>query len=1130
MAGRPAARTAPAIRSCSPRGGTRTTAALCWGSGVVSLYDVPSSITGLYSKQGQPSGDLLLRNADLSWQLTLRDQTVYAFGPGGALQRIVSPQGNAVDLTYQGGSLSRITDRGSGRYLQIGYYQSGADAGRINTVTDNTGRSIAYRYTAGDLTTFTDVAGNSRTFTYHPGSLMHTATDQVGNTFITNLYDPQRRVVHQKDGRAAASGQSYDIAFAYQDVTAGGVACVQTTVTDRMGNVAVHVSQQETRNTISELRSLPGGAVWRVLRAFDGVGNLIAQTVYEGPAGGDPAAGNTTRYTYDGARNILSITDPLGKTARFTYDARNNLVSGTDRDGNLTAIAYVPGTNLVQSITDPAGRKLVFTYRPAGTAILGLPDSITWYPAGDGGGAAGNVTHNLYASTGDLVQVTDPLGTVIRYAYDTAGAGWLTSTQVKDALGAVAVTVGRDPWPGTGLTQRVNVQYPGQTAAWVTTTTFDANGQLITRQDPLQRITRWHHDANGGVDQLTWPGTNPDVTRWVRDRNDQVIQEILSPASPSVSTGQGWDVLGRLSSVTDGNQQTTTLGQRMDVKPVGTPCPTIFTITSPAVTIHPPVGPTRTERYAQLLTYDALGRLIAFTDRAVVGTPGPVTTIDHASVPGPGGTVHQQITTTFPKADPAQPQPFTTVAVHDAVGRLVSRTDERGKVWSVAYTTELDPATRSTRTVATTTDPVGNQVVEVTDARGRVVVTRTGRSSVWRVVTTAFDALDRPVRVEEPNPVPNPPSPTVATALSYVYDPASQCLKITVTPYGSPPSTYLLDAADQWVGYTDAHGIAIAMTYTARGQLSTWRNGRQQTVTYGHDKAGRFVTAALPDGSVVEQVLDGNDRRLQTKVGGAPQLARAFDELGRLISRTQVARGETVAYTYTATDLLDSLLYPGGKAVTYAYDGMRRPRTVVDWGARTAAYTWAPNGALAGATLPNQVTTSCSQDDAGNFSGFQTTIGAALVASAAYTRNELGLPVQIDQLLPFAPALPATGHAFTYVDADRMAQADATALGYDGDGNVTTAPGVTGALAHDVFGQLISAGTVGFDLDADGLLDRRRDGATARHYLQDPARCSIAPTPRARRSRRGRRRSPAAAARPCRPTTRRRRAGCPARR
>ena len=113
-----------------------------------------------------------------------------------------------------------------------------------------------------------------------------------------------------------------------------------------------------------------------------------------GPPGGPHPV--TVSYSYDGAGNLTSRTDPSGTTT-FTYDGRNLVLSrtassgggtlsyGYDLDANLTSVTdpaaqQLAGSsttsysyndrNLLTAITDPAGKQWSFLYDADGRRIL----------------------------------------------------------------------------------------------------------------------------------------------------------------------------------------------------------------------------------------------------------------------------------------------------------------------------------------------------------------------------------------------------------------------------------------------------------------------------------------------------------------------------------------------------------------------------------------------------------------------------------------------------------------------------------------------------------------------------------------------------------------------------------------
>jgi YD repeat-containing protein len=66
----------------------------------------------------------------------------------------------------------------------------------------------------------------------------------------------------------------------------------------------------------------------------------------------DRPLGNTTAYTYNATRQVLTTTDARGGTTTNAYDAKGNLVSTTDPLGNATAYTYdTRGNVLTQTVT-----------------------------------------------------------------------------------------------------------------------------------------------------------------------------------------------------------------------------------------------------------------------------------------------------------------------------------------------------------------------------------------------------------------------------------------------------------------------------------------------------------------------------------------------------------------------------------------------------------------------------------------------------------------------------------------------------------------------------------------------------------------------------------------------------------
>ena len=109
---------------------------------------------------------------------------------------------------------------------------------------------------------------------------------------------------------------------------------------------------------------------------------------------------------------------------------------------------------------------------------------------------------------------------------------------------------------------------------------------------------------------------------------------------------------------------------------------------------------------------------------------------------------------------------------------------------------------------------------------------------------------------------------TVNGALSahYDYDGNGNRLAVTRPGTGTVSGTY--DAQDRLVTYG-----AVSYTYTANGDLQTVTSGGQ-TTTYTYDVFGNLTAVGLPNGTQIEYVIDGQNRRIGKKVNGT--LAQGF--------------------------------------------------------------------------------------------------------------------------------------------------------------------------------------------------------------------------------------------------------------
>ena len=88
--------------------------------------------------------------------------------------------------------------------------------------------------------------------------------------------------------------------------------------------------------------------------------------------------------------------------------------------------------------------------------------------------------------------------------------------------------------------------------------------------------------------------------------------------------------------------------------------------------------------------------------------------------------------------------------------------------------------------------------------------------------------------------------------------------------------------------------------------------------------------------------------------------------MNRLLAVTTPASpsSKTVGYRYDRDGNRTKLIYPGGDAVTYAFDNASRLTGLTDWASRATSYAFYPDGALASQTNANGTVATYAYDNA----------------------------------------------------------------------------------------------------------------------------------------------------------------------
>lgn len=891
--------------------------------------------------------------------------------------------------------------------------------------------------------------------------------------------------------------------------------------------------------------------------------------------------GSTTRLT----RNLdLTFTATHKDNSAWTFDSGGKLTGIRDRHGNLSSLAY-DGSGRLSTISDPAGRGVLTLTYDANGRLWKVTDWLTTARVVEYGydtntpsrlktvtDREGNVTTYGYDGTSQrLTTITDDNGRVaLTLTYDTSGR---VSTQ-KDAKG---LTTGQG-WSfsyvtnGDG-TKTTTVTNPATShePSWNPTVadTYDTSGRIVKRvakptgSSAEDVVTEYTYDADGNL--ATAKDGRGFTTAFCYDVGTNGAGVIGS-----------WRNLTRRidpAPTSGGNVLVTLISYDVHDNPVRTIPPKGVTTTS-TTGCTTDLSSALDLDYATTMTYDADGVKLLSTSRQSTdpdtgATVTAKTTFEYdGAQPGlvsyvtpprgnTGSSPDHAYATHFAyygASDPASkrgmlksvtdPLGNATTFDYDAVGRRISMVDPLGNTsggtpgqhtWEYQYDNEdrlrfaRAPAPSGSGGQLVTEsryDGVGN-LVALIDANGQVTKyqydVRDSLQEVWESPSTWTDP-------------DSTPSPKYVTA--YQYDHTGNLTRVTrASGDGSyeRATEYAYDGLNrvrsetQYPSWPSTSGaLVMTTTYDLNSNRATVVDQLSRTTTYAYDRLNRLVGIDFSDAGTpdVAYTYDANGNRA-TMVDGTGTSSYSYDELNRLLSVTTPASpsNKTVGYRYDRDGNRVKLLYPGGDAVTYAFDNASRMTGLTDWASRATGYAYYPDGALASQTNPNGTVATYAYDNARRLTevwnrtstsatdaisrhqfamdavGNRTEVAETLapVASGGATTPPGGLPTghtltpgtaptdlptghtlapgTAPSGLPTRPGPSATSQTLTYA-YDRLYRLTSAAGGplgatsytYDPVGNrlSRTRGGASTSYAYDRADRISSAGATSYAVDAVG--------------------------------------------------------------
>ncbi len=705
-------------------------------------------------------------------------------------------------------------------------------------------------------------------------------------------------------------------------------------------------------------------------------------------------AGDTVQLTSTADGLLTSLTDPKGNTHHHAYDSVGRLMRDDDPAGGFTALARVDNGTRSYTVTSSNALGRVTSYEvdqldsgerrqantfPDGTQttlVVGTDQSyLTLTPDGMTISAlqgldprfamqaplnrASSVTtpSGLTFNTGEtsvavLTDSSDPfslvtltnttaLNTNVFSSFYTAATRTFTNTTPQgrqtistiDAQGRVvqAQTAGLLPvifsYDSRGRLQGF-VQGSGPTAR-TNTFNYDGNGYLAATRDPLGRTNRLTYDAAGRALSQTFPDGR--VVSFAYDLNGNLtsltppgrpahqfsytpIDFVGAYVPPDVGAGSNqtlylYDTARELARVTRPDGKTVDF----DYVNGACNCGRLNSVTIARGTVSYGYDAV-TGNLTNILAPGGLGLGFKYDGSL------PLSTVWSGAVTG---SVQRAYDNFLRVAARSVNGSNTVNFAYDNDGLLaqggalaLSRDPQNGLLLSTA----LDGVTNlwnyngfgeTTNYAVTYNGAVLFSVAYQRDGLGRISSKAEIIGGTTDSYAYAYDLAGRLVQVQK----------SAAAASSYRYDSNGNILGYT-NQSGSFAATY--DNQDRLLQAGNA-----TYTYTANGELTSKTVGGQAT-SYQYDELGNLLHVALPDGTQIDYVIDGRNRRIGKKINGTLVQGFLYESDLRPIAELDGSNNVVSRFVYGTGVNVPEYMIKGGATCRIVTDHLGSPRLVVD--------------------------------------------------------------------------------------------------------------------------------------------------------------------------------------------------------
>ena len=859
----------------------------------------------------------------------------------------VDPAGNSVTVGYDSSfRVTTLTDA-LGQVTTLSYELSG-DSLKVTKVTNPFGRYAVFSYTNGQLTSITDPIGIQSIFTYTtdgtsfitslqtPYGTANFSTGQSGTSQWIEMTDPlggKERVEYRDNAPGISASDpaatvpsgftnsSLDVANTfYWDKKTIEMYPPINGVYDYTKARIIHWAYNSDGTTSGIAASEKAPLENRIWYAYTGQSDTNHTGSSANPSQVARVLGDGTtqasQYKYNSIGKVTKATDPVGRVTSYVYDTNNiDLLTvyqknpagvSTDPSGAAAdKIASYTYNSLHESLTatDAAGQATTYTYNASGQMLTrtNAKNETTTFGYGDRSGVP----------NGYLASITSPLfngsSAVTNFTYDSANRlrtvtdsdGYAVTTDYDSLDRPVTMT-----YPdgtnqqlqylqnfGQGLVTILDLTKSKDRRGFWTTRHYNANRQMDSITDPLNRTTRFGWCTCGSLTSITDPKNQ--LTTFNRDLEGRVYQKVFADNTTvnylydGQTTANTVGASSRLKSSTDAKGQRTNYSYFADDdiqqithtntsgQPLNPPTPSVtFTYDSPYNRVATMVDGSGTTTYGynpivappvpgagqlasvdgpllndtMTYSYDELGRV---TNRSINGVPNAITW------------------------------------AFDSLGRTSSEVNKLG-IFTYAY------------------DSVTNRVSKITYP--------SGQSSAYTYFPNAQDR-----RLQEIKSLAS--KKKLISQFNYTYDAQGQIVNWAK----DDPSLSKAERYD--VGYDNADQLLTApLRDTSR------KNTLIKQYTYAYDFAGNRTSELV--GSVTTTAVPNELNEIVSQTGGTNRTL-TYDLNGNLIND-----GSNRTFEWDGANRLVAVNYTGtSNRSEFTYDGLGRRVKIVEKNGSTVTST-----------------------------------------------------------------------------------------------------------------------------------------------------------------------------------------------